>query len=355
MAQARLARLEKVVLREVWGDDAGEFIDWLKQPGNISFLGNALGADLRLADATGDSKLDIQCQDAGNHRPVLVKVNFDGASDDHVGQLVMAAAGKDEVTLVLVADKITDQVASALRWLNRITPPAVNLYGLEVDFWRIADSAFAPTLTLAIRPGDEARSQSETVRPKITPMPVHPNVSAPQSVKSGSQFLEYWLAFNGNLLHRKSTVIGQKPTSSNWMSFPMGGPNFSLIATVSPRDHFIAVGLVLGGADAKSNFQLLQHSKVSIENEIGAPLEWQELPDKPESRILLRRYGVDPDNRQNWEEQHEWLADKLERFQKAFVLRVEALNTDEESSSDSASENPKHDQDQSGGFNSASA
>lgn len=329
MGQRKLARLEKVVLREVWGNNAGDFIDWLKQSGNISFLGNALGIDLRLAETQGTDRLDIHCQDAATHRPVLVKVQFDDTSDEKLGQLVTAAAGLDEVTLVLIADTIADQHSSALRWLNRITPATVNIFGLEVDFWQIGDSPLAPTLTVLVRPTEDARGQSEAPRQKPTPMPVQTASPAP-TMKMASQFLEYWLAFNGNLLHRKSTVIGQKPTSSNWMSFPMGGPNFSLIATVSPRDHFVAVGLVLSGSEAKNNFQLLQHSKVSIENEVGAPLEWQELPEKSESRILLRKYGVDPENRLNWEEQHDWLADKLERFQKAFVLRVEALNTEED-------------------------
>lgn len=353
MGQKKLARLEKVVLREVWGDNAGDFIDWLKQAGNISFLGNALGADLKLADVPSNAKTDIHCQDAASQRPVLVEVQFDDTSDEKLGQLVTAAAGLDEVTLVLIADRVSDQHLSALRWLNRITPAGVNVYGLEVDFWQIGDSALAPTLTILVRPGDEAHKQVESSRQKPAPMPVPATAGSTPTAKAAPQFLEYWLAFNGNLLHRKSTVIGQKPTSSNWMSFPMGGPNFSLIATVSPRDHFIAVGLVLSGPEAKNNFQLLQHSKVSIESEIGAPLEWQELPEKAESRILLRKYGVDPETRQSWEEQHEWLADKLERFQKAFVLRVEALNSDDDSATFGAKANSRDDD--GAGLSSASA
>lgn len=351
MAQRKLARLERVVLREVWGDDPEEFISWLKQSANLSFLGNAIGCELALSDGEVGSA-DIWLKDATTARPVLVKVQFDDSGDAKIGQMLTGAAGADEVSLVLLADNLDERQRSALAWLNRVTSPSVNLFGLEVDFWQIGDSPFAPTLTVVVRP-EGAAERSETIaKPTETPIPAPTNSairiglssnssSSPvgggptnaSAAKSAPQLLEYWLAFNGHLLHRKSIVIGQKPTASNWMSFPMGGQSFGLIATVNPRDHFIAVGLVLSGAEAKNNFQLLQHSKVSIENEIGAPLEWQELPEKPESRILLRRYGVDPDNRSLWDDQHSWLAEKLEKFQKAFVLRVEALNSDDETDS----------------------
>lgn len=351
MAQRKLARLEKVVLRELWGDDPAEFISWLKQPANLSFLGNAIGCELALSDGEVGTS-DILLKDASTAQPVLVKVQFDDAGDAKIGQLLTGAAGADEIRLVLLADKLDEKQRSALAWLNRVTSPSVNLFGLEVDFWQIGDSPFAPTLSVIVRPEGSAELGETKGKPTGTPIPA-PTISAtrvgtssssgsvpvsggsvnPSSAKSAPQLLEYWLAFNGHLLQRKSIVIGQKPTASNWMSFPMGGQNFGLIATVNPRDHFIAVGLVLSGAEAKNNFQLLQHSKVSIENEIGAPLEWQELPEKPESRILLRRYGVDPDNRSLWDDQHSWLAEKLEKFQKAFVLRVEALNVDDDTDS----------------------
>lgn len=333
----KLGRLEKVALRDLWGGDASEFVEWLRSEDNLSLLGGALGRPLVVVEESPSdvAKLThLYCRDTESGAPVLVRVNFDTTTDEQLGQLLTAAATLGEAVLVWVASELTDRHQAALNWLNKVTSDKVQVYGLEVAFWQIANSALAPTVTVVCRPQVPAKAAPYNVQRRVVPA-FNPATAAAASgtplAKPSSLFLEYWLAFNGNLIHRKSAVIGQKPTAANWMSFPFGSPQFSLVATVNPRDHFVAVALVLTGPEAKSHFQLLQHSKVAIENEIGATLEWQELPDKPESRVLLRRFGMDPDSRAQWQEQHDWLADKLERFQRAFALRVEALTADEDS------------------------
>ena len=67
-----------------------------------------------------------------------------------------------------------------------------------------------------------------------------------------------------------------------------------------------------------------------IEQEIVCALEWEELPGKDTKRISLRRGNTDPTNRQVWTVQHEWLAEKLEAFYKAFAPRIKDLEIEEE-------------------------
>lgn len=332
----KLGRLEKVALRDLWGGDTSEFVEWLRSDDNLTLLGGALGRPLVVVEDSPSevAKLThLYCRDTESGAPVLVRVNFDATTDEQLGQLITGAASLTEAVLVWVASELSDRHQIVLNWLNKVTSEKIQVYGLEVAFWQIGNSALAPTVTVVCRP-PQPQVKSAPPGQRRVMSAFNPATAAAASgtplAKPSSMFLEYWLAFNGNLIHRKSAVIGQKPTAANWMSFPFASPQFSLVATVNPRDHFVAVALVLTGPEAKSHFQLLQHSKVAIENEIGATLEWQELPDKAESRVLLRRFGMDPDNRAQWQEQHDWLADKLERFQRAFVLRVEALTADEE-------------------------
>lgn len=329
----KLGRLEKVALRDLWGGDTSEFVEWLRLDDNLSLLGGALGRPLVVVE---DSPSDIAklthlyCRDTESGVPVIVRVNFDTTTDEQLGQLLSAAANQSDAVLVWVASEMNERHQSVMNWLNKVTSEKIQVYGLEVAFWQIGNSPLAPTVTVVCRPQTKnIPSGQRRVVPAFNAATAAAASGTPLA-KPSPLFLEYWLAFNGNLIHRKSSVVGQKPTAANWMSFPFGSPQFSLVATVNPRDHFVAVALVLTGPEAKSHFQLLQHSKVAIENEIGATLEWQELPDKPESRVLLRRFGMDPDHRAQWQEQHDWLADKLERFQRAFALRVEALTADED-------------------------
>ena len=62
---------------------------------------------------------------------------------------------------------------------------------------------------------------------------------------------------------------------------------------------------------------------------MGFNLEWEELPNRKESRVALRRNGMDPTDRKDWPEQHKWLADHLEAFYKGFSPRVKELDADE--------------------------
>jgi hypothetical protein len=333
----RLAKLERVPLGEGWGGDGVDFGRWLGQADNLSLLGTALGRSLAVADDFPPDlakQASLCCRDTESGIPVLVRVDLDNTTDEQLGELLTAASGLNEALLVWAAGNLSERHEGVLNWLNKITSDKINFFGVEVVFWRIGDSAFAPTLTVVARPNGGVRNANAAPRRLPPAAAGNATLSAALAPAPGmrpvSLFLEYWLAFDNALLQRKSNVIGQKPTAANWMSFPLGGPHFNLVATVNVRDHFIAVALVLTGPEAKSHFQLLQHSKVAIENEIGAALEWQELPEKAESRVLLRRFGVDPEMRVQWQEQHDWLADKLERFQRAFSLRVEALSAEEE-------------------------
>lgn len=378
MSNRQLGRLEKAVLSELWGSNTQEFVDWLQQDENLSVLGLALG---RALEPASDVPLelarnaDLCCRDAETGALLIASVSFEDFSDAQVGELLSAAVGQPEAILVWLAAHISDRHKAVISWLNEITAEKLACYGLEMTFWQIGKSALAPTITTVCKPtGASPRGASSFVRRSVmAPSPVGagqsavaPSVPIPASVpasagiapssRSGSSsvptsapvalpplakpssiFLEYWLSFNGNLIQRKSPVIGQKPTAANWTSFPLNGAqDFSLVATVNNRDHFIAVAFVMAGSDSKRHFHLLHQYKTQIENEIGSPLEWQELQDKTESRILLRRFGVDPENRRQWQEQHDWLAEKLERFQRAFALRVEALLSDELTDSDHA-------------------
>ena len=64
-------------------------------------------------------------------------------------------------------------------------------------------------------------------------------------------------------------------------------------------------------AEAKHRFQLLKAEKAAIEAEVGSPLDWEELPDRVETRISLTRSDLDPNDRDDWPNQHRWLAENL--------------------------------------------
>ena len=50
---------------------------------------------------------------------------------------------------------------------------------------------------------------------------------------------------------------------------------------------------------------------------MGVALEWNELPEKKASRILVYK-NVDFDNKDTWSEQFDWMMDMALRMKKAF-------------------------------------
>ena len=78
------------------------------------------------------------------------------------------------------------------------------------------------------------------------------------------------------------------------------------------------------GEHGKPHFHLLKKDRVEIEKEIGAKLVWRENP--VERYISLYQRGVDLEDRQDWNRQHQWLCEQLETFHNVFSPWVEALD-----------------------------
>ena len=69
--------------------------------------------------------------------------------------------------------------------------------------------------------------------------------------------------------------------------------------------------------DDKSIYHKLVQHKDEIETEIGAALDWRELPDKKASRIILEK-PVNLDEYNEWNSQFDWIIDMCVRFKNAF-------------------------------------
>jgi len=57
-----LGRLEKVELRKVWENEAGNFTPWLAQEDNIALLGDTIGIDL---------EIEAQEKTSGHSEPIF--------------------------------------------------------------------------------------------------------------------------------------------------------------------------------------------------------------------------------------------------------------------------------------------
>jgi len=82
---------------------------------------------------------------------------------------------------------------------------------------------------------------------------------------------------------------------------------------------------------SKQNFYILEKQRKEIEQEFCESFEWEKLPQRRESRISLRKDIINPTDESDWQNQHEWVISKLEKFHKkfneVFLPRIQELNT----------------------------
>jgi hypothetical protein len=304
----QLGRIERVDLRGIWTSEGRDFTPWLAIEENLAVLGEALGIDLDLEAQekdVGPFRADILCKNSADESWVVIENQIERTDHRHLGQLLTYAAGLKAVTIVWVSAEFCDEHRAALDWLNQMTVESVRFFGLEIELWKIGDSPAAPRFNVVSQPND----WQNTVRDAADAIATE--TDRPRHVFR----LKYWTAFKTFLHERQSKLRPQKPTRDHWYSFGIGTSRARIHALLIRRDNQIAVDLNIN--DDKKLFNDLLLRRRDIELEIGAPLDWREMPDKRASRVVLVR-PCNPDNEADWPQQFAWLQATLEKFDAAF-------------------------------------
>lgn len=320
-----LGRLERVDLRTAWESEAQDFTPWLAQDENIAILGEALDMELEVEaqeESVGPFRADILCRDANSadHDSwVLIENQLERTDHTHLGQLLTYASGLHTVTIIWIARRFTDEHRAALDWLNEITDERFRFFGLEVELWKIGGSPAAPKFNIVAKPNEWARSASEGAR----------RAARGEVSELRLQYQRYWTALGTFLKARSSSLAIKTPLKESWATFGVGRSHAQLEAIVSKQKNRLRVSLRLSGQDAKPHFHLLRDGATSIEDALGAAVDWWELPDRQASYISIDRDVADLLNEDDWPRQHAWFADMLERFDRVFRPLVHDLDASE--------------------------
>ena len=323
MTDDALGKLIPVDLRDIWASEDNDFTPWLAREENLTILGETLGIDLELEaqeKAVGPFRADVLCKDLGSDTWVLIENQLERTDHSHLGQLLTYASGLEAVTIVWIAAHFTEEHRSTLDWLNRITDESFRFFALEVELWRIGDSSAAPKFNVVSKPNDWSRSVAQAAR------------AMDDSELSEWRVMQraYWTAFNTVLDQAEGPFSGNRiPPAKSWMTFPIGRSEFNLAVTMIRRNRVIRAELYIKGDRAKMFFSLLWEQKETVEQEFGYPLEWEELPNRQDSRISVLLGDVDPSDEYDWPRQHGWLATKLNDMHRVFANRVRTLDADE--------------------------
>jgi len=316
-----LGRLEKITdLREIWKTEAQDFTPWLAKEVNLSLLGETINLELELEAVekdVGPFRADILCRDTADNSLVLVENQVERTDHTHLGQLLTYAAGLNTVMIVWIAKKFTDEHRATLDWLNEITGDKINFFGLEIELWRIGESAIAPKFNIVSKPNDWTKGKVATSGNLVSK-----DLTATQQLK-----LNYWKSFRTYISEHSTILRPKKASSDHWMSFGIGTSKAHMSGLLNTQQRLVSVCLSIDkGEERLAIFHLLEKEREIIERELGSQLDWEEKPQKKTSLVLMRNPDMDPNDRDSWPEQHKWMLEGLEKFKEVFSSRITAMD-----------------------------
>lgn len=318
----KLGRLERVDLRAIWTTEHLEFTPWLAQEQNLSVLADAIGMELELEAQekdVGPFRADILCKNMNDDSWVLIENQIEKTDHKHLGQLLTYAAGLQAVTIVWVSSKFTEEHRATLDWLNNITDENFRFFGLEIELWKIDDSLPAPKFNVVSKPNNWSKTVSQAAQ----------KIAEEGVTETQQRHYEYWVALQKYLEDNNSKLRPQAAGAQHWQIFKIGRSGVHIAGLLNSRDKRIGVELCFSDKESsKAFFHLMKREQQQIEQEIGQPLDWRELPEKISSKIILFK-NADPANQTDWPNQHAWLKQMVEKFDTVFRQRVRDLNPED--------------------------
>ena len=317
-----LGRLERVELRGVWPNEATDFTPWLAEEENLSILAETLNMELELEGSEVNVEsgiVDLLCRRVDNS-VVLIENQLEETDPDHLGRILAYAASLDADTVIWIAREFRDEHRAVLDRQNAITDERYQYFGVEIELWRIGDSPAAPKFNIVSKPNNWSRAVSQSAQ------------RAGCEELSGLPLIQqrFWTAFGEHVNQSNRQIKAPRPVPKAFVFFAIGKAGFSLKALMSKLNRRLVVRLDMYGPNAEAHFNLLIVDREEIENEIGELREDEQLEWKEESNaVVLTRHNIDPTDEADWPNQHAWLAEKLELFDRVFRQRIQALNADD--------------------------
>ena len=308
-----IGTLSPVDVRAVWADEARDFTPWLAE--NADLLGEALGMDLLHEEteaAVGRYSADLVFREVSSDRLVVVENLFGPSDHDHLGKLIVYAAGLKAGYAVLLAPEFRDEHRAALDWLNSISAEDFGFFGIVLEAWCIGDSLSAPRLRVDVKPNNWSRS----VRA----------VQSLEASESEQAYERFWVEFLPSFREahpgwtRRSAL-----RKKGYMTFPSARSRVlrysAAFCRKDGRRRLRAEAYIETGdwETTKEAFDSLLEKKARIEQSVGEALDWDRLDNRKRSRISLYFPGeIKVADEERWPEARDWLIQAMGKMRAAF-------------------------------------
>lgn len=301
-----LGKLKEVKdLRKVWPHEALDFTPWLAEDENLSLLADAVGLEITLDEtesSVGDFNVDIYASETRTDRKIIIENQLEDTNHDHLGKLITYASGKSADIIIWVVKRAREEHRAAIEWLNNHTDENIAFFLVEIKLYQIDNSDIAVKFEVVEKPNDWTKE-------------IKHNTNNSPTLQAR---YDYWVAFNDYAFKKPAFAKAfkkRKASSDHWMTFSVGSSACGLgMSQIRKYNHVLVEWYI---SDDKELYHKFYSNKDAIESEMGVELEWNELPEKKASRILVYK-DVDFKDKDNWPEQFEWMMDMAIKMKKAF-------------------------------------
>ncbi len=313
---ATFGKLEPVEIRSGWPREDYDFTPWLAQPENLALLGAEIGMDLELVAMeafVGQYRADILARRMNTEESVVIENQYGYTDHSHLGQLLtyaagLGSAGSGAKTIVWIAEKFTEPHRAALDWLNQSTDQGISFFGIELQLWRIGDSALAPKFSLVSRPNEFQKELSRR---------------ATALSETEKLYQEFWSGFIAFCGPATSLVMGSAP-SQYYLATAVGRSGFGVNFTASRRNRCMECQLWMEGPSAKDAFQMLADKTEEIIAALGPDTKFNEMPGRKACSILESK-PWDISNKEEWPQYYKWFKRRGEAYVALFRPMIAQL------------------------------
>lgn len=310
MATHTIGKFKQVELRTIWEHEALDFTQWLALEENLELLSDELGIDIleaRTEVGVGKFAVDILAVDDNGHN-VIIENQLESTNHDHLGKIITYAAGLEAETIVWIVKKAREEHEKAINWLNDNTAENVNMFLVELEAWKIDDSAPAPRFNIIAKPNEWAKTVKQTQ--------THNGNVSDYKLKQQEFFAsvrEYGEA------HAHSVASWQKPLPQHWYNVRLGSSKAKIVVVVNSVRGYIGVQLEVW--DDKELFSKIESRREEIEAKLGFKMEWNLREDKKSSIAEIKMAG-DIESEATYEQNVKWVVEKIDAMAKILPAYV---------------------------------
>lgn len=309
MEERKLGSIEKVDLRKIWNNEETDFTRWLAEEDNMNKLGEEIGIEIKVNKIeanVGKFRADILAEEENTGRKIIIENQLEPTDHSHLGKIITYSSGYDAKIIIWVVKDMRDEHKQAIDWLNEHTDEDINIFIVKIEVWKIGNSAPAPNFEIISQPNDWAKALKKYTK-------------SDELTETKMLQLDFWNDFKEYAKKENTNLSLRKARPQHWYDISIGFSGVHMSLTLNTRDDMMGVEIYI--PNNKELFNRLKENKNIIENEIGAELEWMELPDKKASRIKISK-SADINDTEEWNNYFAWLKSNAEKFKKVFYKHI---------------------------------